>query len=183
MIYSIMSILFFAQILRPDFNDFGGAAKWFWHIFGFLLGLFAASCLWIEITQIMNDPKGYLTSVYNWNDLFQYTVTIFIVVINIFGDGSRIIGLERSLCSFVLLSQGAKAVLDWLRLFDNTSFYVTLILKTIRDIGYIAFIIIIILIYIGSALYMLQLNTNSTEEDAAIVTPIFNNFLIDSMIN
>ena len=48
-----------------------------------------------------------------------------------------------------------KAVLDWLRLLDNTSFYVTLITKTISDIGYIAFIIGIILIYIGVAMYML----------------------------
>ena len=83
----------------------------------------------------------------------------------------------------MLLSQGAKAVLDWLRLFDNTSFYVTLILKTIRDIGYIAFIILIILIYIGSSLYCLNLNANLGEENAAIVTPIFNNFLVDSMLN
>lgn len=179
-----MSILFFAQILRPDFQDFSGGAKWFWHIFGLLLGIFALNCLWVEITQIFNDPKGYLTSVYNWNDLFQYSVTLFIVIVNIFGDGTRIIGLERSLCSFVLLSQGAKAVLDWLRLFDNTSFYVTLILKTIRDIGYIAWIIIIILIYIGSALYMLNLNANlAGDENAAIVTPIFDNFLVDSVLN
>ena len=80
-----------------------------------------------------------------------------------------------------MLSQGVKAVLDWLRLFDNTSFYVTLILKTIRDIGYIAFIIVIILIYIGSALYMLNLNADN--EDEVIVTPIFHNFLVDSVLN
>ena len=73
-------------------------------------------------------------------------------------------------------------VLDWLRLFDNTSFYVTLILKTIRDIGYIAIIIVIILVYIGSAMYMLQLNVVGGEE-AAIITPIFNSFVVDSMIN
>ena len=74
-------------------------------------------------------------------------------------------------------------VLDWLRLFDNTSFYVTLILKTIRDIGYIAVIIVIILVYIGSAMYMLQLNSDQSVAEAAIIRPIFDSFLVDSMIN
>ena len=59
-------------------------------------------------------------------------------------------------------------MLDWLRLFDNTSFYVTLIMKTIKDIGYIGLIIVTILVYIGSAMYMLQLNTASKEESSII---------------
>ena len=75
-----------------------------------------------------------------------------------------------------------KAVLDWLRLFDNTSFYVTLITKTISDIGYIGFIIAIILIYIGVATYMLQLNADPGD-DGAIIQNIFGHFLVDSIIN
>ena len=61
---------------------------------------------------------------------------------------------KRILCVIVLLSQGLKAILDWLRLFDSTSFYVTLISMTIMDIGYIVMIIFIILVYIGSAMYL-----------------------------
>lgn len=68
-----------------------------------------------------------------------------------------------------------------MRLFDNTSFYVTLITKTISDIGYIGFIISIILIYVGVATYMLQLNADPGE-DSAIVQSIFGNFLVDSII-
>ena len=132
---------------------------------------------------MINDRKGYLYSPYNWNDLFQYLVTVFIIVINLFWKSGIALEQERNLCAFVLISQGAKMVLDWLRLFDNTSFYVTLILKTIRDIGYIAVIIVIILVYIGSAMYMLQLNSDQSVADAAIITPIFNSFLVDSMIN
>ena len=69
-----------------------------------------------------------------------------------------------------------------MRLFDNTSFYVTLITKTISDIGYIGFIIAIILIYVGVATYMLQLNADPGD-DTAIITPIFDTFLVDSIIN
>ena len=82
----------------------------------------------------------------------------------------------------MILCQGTKAVLDWLRLFDNTSFYVTLITKTISDIGYIGTIIVIILVYIGLAMYMLELNAEKGD-DSAIIQPIFEQFLVDSIIN
>ena len=82
----------------------------------------------------------------------------------------------------MLLSQGSKAVLDWLRLFDTTSFYVTLIIKTIVDIGSIAFIIVVILVYSGCALYMLEQNS-SFSDDSSVINPIFENFFIDSFLN
>ena len=132
---------------------------------------------------MFNDPKAYWYSPYNWNDLFQYLGTVFIIVINLFWKSGIALEQERNICAFVLISQGAKMVLDWLRLFDNTSFYVTLIIKTIRDIGYIAVIIVIILVYIGSAMYMLQLNSDQSVEEAAIIRPIFDSFLVDSMVN
>ena len=73
-------------------------------------------------------------------------------------------------------------MLDWLRLFDTTSFYVTLISKTIIDIGSIGFIIFIILVYCGCAMYMLQQNSEYGEEDS-VVLPTFENFLYDSFLN
>ena len=82
----------------------------------------------------------------------------------------------------MILCQGIKIVLDWLRLFDNTSFYVTLITKTISDILYIGFIIVIILVYIGLAMYMLELNAE-IGDDTAVIQPIFHQFLVDSIIN
>ena len=58
----------------------------------------------------------------------------------------------------------------------------TLIIRTIVDIKWISFIIFVIFLYYGSAMYMLQLNTNGTEEDT-IVPPVFGNFIIDMLIN
>ena len=89
---------------------------------------------------------------------------------------------QRSFCTFVLLSQGCKAVLDWLRLFDTTSFYVTLITKTIIDIGSIAFIIIVILVYIGCAMHMLQYNSSYGDENI-VIDSVFGNFFFDSILN
>ena len=75
-----------------------------------------------------------------------------------------------------------KAIVDWLRLFDNTSFYVTLILQTFVDIGYFLFITLLLLIYIGNAMYMLHLNADYGE-DNNIIQPVFGNFILDSTLN
>ena len=77
---------------------------------------------------------------------------------------------------------GLKAVIDWLRLFDVTSFYVTLITRTVYDIAYFGLILTVMIIFIGSATYMLQLNAEDGEE-SSIVAPIFESFIIDSILN
>ena len=89
----------------------------------------------------------------------------------------------RTLCAFVLLSQGSKAITDWLRLFDQTSFYVTLILKTFTDIAYFMIIMTLLLLYVGIAMYMLHLNADPSVDNSAIIIPVFNNLLIDSALN
>lgn len=53
---------------------------------------------------------------------------------------------------------------------------------TIIDIRYIGLIIFIILIYIGSAMYMLQLNVRLGGE-SNIIQPIFNLSIVDSTLN
>ena len=88
----------------------------------------------------------------------------------------------RNLCCFILLSQGVKAVIDWLRLFDTTSFYVTLILRTVTDIQFFVLIIMVMITYSGCATYMLQLNATQDHENV-IIDPVFNNFLIDSVLS
>ena len=81
-----------------------------------------------------------------------------------------------------MISQGAKFIVDWLRLFDNTSFYVTLILRTFVDIGYFLFIMLIMLIYIGNAMYMLEMSADFGEENN-IIEPVFGIFMVDSLLN
>lgn len=85
--------------------------------------------------------------------------------------------------TFVLICQCVKAIIDWLRLFDNTSFYVTLILRTFADIKYFLFILLLLLVYIGNAMYMLHLNADPAIEDSDIIIPVFGNSLIDSTLN
>ena len=90
---------------------------------------------------------------------------------------------KRTLCSFVLIGQCIKAITDWLRLFDSTSFYVTLILRTFVDIAHFLLITLILLIYLGNAMYMLHLNADHDRIHTDIIEPVFGNLLIDSTLN
>ena len=114
--------------------------------------------------------------------MVQYLGTLWILLTNLFELELPILMNKRILCVIVLLSQAVKAILDWLRLFDSTSFYVTLITMTITDIGYIVMIIFIIQVYIGSAMYMLQLNVGFGE-DSDIIEPIFGLSIVDTTLN
>ena len=74
-----------------------------------------------------DSVKNYFKSDLNYIDILQYLGTLWIVLTNLFDADLPILKDKRILCIIVILSQGFKAILDWLRLFENTSFYVTLI--------------------------------------------------------
>ena len=114
--------------------------------------------LLIEASQAKKDGLDYFKSLYNYIDLLQYLGTIYVVVSNMIGYDESSMLLKRDLCAFVLISQGIKVIVDWLRLFDNTSFYVTLIIRTFVDVAYFLLILLILLIYAGNAMYMLDLS-------------------------
>ena len=124
----------------------------------------------------------YFCSPYNLIDLLQYTGTLIVVSTNMAKYDDLIMSYKRNICVFVLIAQAVKFVIDWLRLFGNTSFYVTLITRTMSDISYFVIIQLALLYYIGIAVYMLQLDADPYNEDY-IVEPVFNNFLFDSLLN
>ena len=73
------------------------------------------------------SERAYLKNPHNYVDMLQYLITLLIVVTNLSDISLPIMMDKRVLCVVVIINQGIKFVLDWLRLFDNTSFYVTLI--------------------------------------------------------
>ena len=115
-------------------------------------------------------------------DQLQYLCTCLVVSTNMARLDSPGMAFKRNIIVFVILAQCVKVVIDWLRLFGQTTFYVTLILKTMVDISSFLIIQGALLFYIGIAVYMLQLN-NGSEADFNIVDPIFDNFMIDAVLN
>ena len=126
-----------------------------------LILLLVLYLLFIEVRQGYKDGLDYFKSLYNYIDLMQYLGTVYVVVSNMIGYDESSMLIKRDLCAFVLICQGVKMIVDWLRLFDNTSFYVTLIIRTFVDVAYFLLILLILLIYAGNAMYMLDLSKDT----------------------
>ena len=74
----------------------------------------------------------------------------------------------RQLAAFASCSLLIK-VYDWLRLFENTGFYILLLEETIRDV--ISFLILIITALLMFGMPMIMLNLNSGEDEGIVDDP------------
>ena len=63
----------------------------------------------------------------------------------------RIIGSCAALCNWIQL-------VFWMRLFDSTAMYVSLIIRTIKDISYFMIVMMLIIFGFATAFYLLQMN-------------------------
>ena len=182
-IYSILSVAYFAYSMDDRNLYMEGDRKIFWLIVEILIILSVIYQLFIELKQMMKEKLSeYFCSPYNLIDLLQYIGTLIVVSTNMAKYDGLIMSYKRNICVFVLIAQAVKFVIDWLRLFGNTSFYVTLITRTMSDIVYFVIIQLALLYYIGIAVYMLQLDADPYNQDY-IVEPVFDNFLVDSLLN
>ena len=73
-------------------------------------------------------------------------------------------------------------VLDWLRLFDQTAFFIKLIFSTITGIGYFVIIMFIWYMLFGTAFYLLNLS-RVEDEAASVIDPITGMWIFDSFFN
>ena len=91
------------------------------------------------------------------------------------------IGIEtRCLMCAVLSFIIWMKMLDWLRLFDSTAFFIKLIMQTLVDVLPFFVILFVFIFMFGSALYLLSMNR---EEGSELVDPTFNNWLVNTFIN
>ena len=64
---------------------------------------------------------------------------------------------QRIIAAFSIFILWVK-LFDWLRLFDSTAFYVSLLKRTLIDISDFMMLFFVALAMFGSVMYMLQLN-------------------------
>lgn len=71
-------------------------------------------------------------------------------------------------------------LISWMKLFEQTSFYVLLIQTTLKDIKYFILLLIIALLMFGVPVLILDMNS---AEDAGLIDDNFNFWLLDLMFN
>lgn len=78
----------------------------------------------------------------------------------------RVIGSCAALCNWIQL-------VFWMRLFDSTAMYVSLIIRTIKDISYFMIVMMLIIFGFATAFYLLQMNRVYQEyEEDDLLYPI-----------
>lgn len=91
--------------------------------------------LYVEFMQAYNSKKQfdlgeYLSDILNLLDLFQYLVVAFMLTLTLFNVNWPTLETKRIVCTFMVFVVWFK-MFDWMRLFDATSFYIKLIVKTV----------------------------------------------------
>ena len=120
---------------------------------------------------------------YNILDVLQLGTTLWITIANLPHGGSSAIETHRVIAAFSMIILWFK-LFDWLRLFEETAFYIELLFKTLYDIRVFIIIFIVTLAMFGSSMFMLQSNaTVLVELGKNLVDHYFNFFLVDLVLN
>ena len=131
-----------------------------------MLGATLAIALLIQIiVEIIQSAKtalwDYVTNFNNYTDIFTYLTCVYLLTVHSLQiDGGIPIQEQRIIAAVSLLLTWIK-VFEWFKLFKKTSFYIKLVIETFNDIRYFIIIFAAVLITIGCAMYMLQLNKAS----------------------
>ena len=122
---------------------------------------------------------NHYRSVWNVNDAIWLTLCPVIVLTSIPSQTWIDIDSLASMAAFATFSMFVK-VLDWMRLFDQTSFYIRLIKKTGKDIAAFLGLLFISLMMFGIPLIMLN---NSRTDELALVDQKFSFWIPNMLIN
>ena len=99
----------------------------------------------------------------NLADLFQYSVHTLLIIVTIceidFPSNSHRRVIASVSCMLIWMK-----MFDWLRLFDATSFYIKLIIQTIKDIMPFMAIFPFFMFTVGTSVYILNMEREEEKE-------------------
>ena len=137
-----------------------------------------------EVHQIKELKWEYLSIPWNWLDIISFAMNIIVHILcaaMILEDGDSSLDLEQVRATAAITSCFILVkIFDWLRLFEDTAFYVKLLVNTFEEIGYFLSLIILAMISFGVPLIILSLNS---AEDERIVENLFDFWIVDMVIS
>ena len=126
-------------------------------ILRYLILILTIYFLYFEIRCLIRDRTDYVLDISNDIDFLALFLNLYIL-----SYSSQGLSKEeeedlhmRILCCIAVILQWQKSFY-WLRLFDNTSFYVRLIVDTLFDIKYFLILFAMILMTFGNAIFILS---------------------------
>ena len=171
--YAVCALFFFSSALSSEDSSVGLT------ILGILALILLTYQVGIEVMQNREggDWRDYFYDLINLIDIFQVSITLWIIVTHLIGarwpadETQRVMAALASLCLWI-------KVLDWCKLFDGTSFFIKLILETIIDIRYFSMIFVVSLMMFGTPMYILNMNRGVDGADDYIINSTFGNIWV-----
>lgn len=121
--------------------------------------------LW-ECVQIKRNGAAYFQDPWNYLDMISISLNTFLLI-DLFLMKDKILSQEDTvLAAFVSVLILWWKLIYWFRLFATTSFYIKLIVETIRGIGYFTIIFIFIIGAFANAIYILDANRVAGTEES-----------------
>lgn len=156
MCYTILVTIYMIYML-DDTDDLTDADILVKIVLSLLILLLWTRQVYFEIIQLYNDGfVDYFRSLWNYNDIANYSLTAFVIVVNSFFKDDLIeMDLLRAIAAVTIALVILKCF-DWLRLFEKTAFYVLLMRRTFGDM--IWFMLLILLTFFMLGLPMVLLN-------------------------
>ena len=118
-----------------------------------------------EIKQYFASEEGldYFKDLYNVNDQAYLILNFLVLLMTLNGDNGFVNrNLQRTLAAISSFLLWVK-VIDWLRLFQNTAFYVHLIKETVIDMKSFMVVILVWFMAFGTSFYLLTSNRNDNQ--------------------
>ena len=134
---------------------------------------------YIEVVQAKNEGWRYLCSFWNFVDITGLLLAFVVYLMT--GVKSELLSFEvlRVFAAFASCFTLIK-LFDWLRLFEQTAFYVLLLEITMQDIKYFFLLVLATLMMFGVPLLMLD---GSSKDGFELIDGTFNFWIIDLMYN
>ena len=170
MVFVICSIWYFVNALDRvrEKDPINSHIRWLIWILSPVLILLWCYLVRLEIKQIrgLSKRRDYFKRFWNWNDLIGLSLTLIIVATSLTPETLLPLGELRIMAAIASCTLLIK-MYDWLRLFENTSFYILLVEETMRDMR--AFVILLLITILMYGFPMLILNLNRSKEDENLV--------------
>ena len=116
---------------------------------------------------------------WNLNDLVAFSLTLIIEVHTTFELTLIEVKTLRVMAAFACFGLLLN-VYDWLRLFESTAFFVTLVEKTLKDIKWFMLLFFLALLVFGVPYALINLNR---DDDSELISSIFFWWVLDIIYN
>ena len=140
--------------------------------------------LLVEFQQFVSISfEEYTSGGWNWINIAHFVTAGYIYTLLLVNSEEMIPHYSTNAVRAIAVLSLWSNFFDWLRLVDQTSFYIKLIEKTFTDIVQFMILFLIALGMIGSAMYALEIAFDFGENSDRIVENKFNFFILDMLYN